>query len=307
MSNKDAMPLSSEINEVVVCYLCLDGGDDKSDQPLRRDCACRGTDAGFVHLACITEYAETKSKGWNGRSMNEFVNPWEFCPGCHQLYQNMLRIDIATEFVSFVRRQYPEDTPKQVESRAVKLCALMDMFDRLKPVQKKEAGVTANVILSLIDRMKNDAPPLPERYLSFQAFAYGTLGRIVSTEGTIESARRAVTHVEKQLEVYETIGDDEGIAVAKGNIAIAKSKFQGGNNNEMLKASEELYEMRVAQIGEVSEYTIRAGKSYAINLREANRGDEARELLTKLQATSKQVLGPDHKTTKEIESELKKK
>jgi hypothetical protein len=74
----------------------------------------------------------------------------------------------------------------------------------------------------------------------------------------------------------------------------------------MLKASAELYEMRVAQIGEVSEYTIRAGKSYSINLREANRGDESRELLTKLLATSKQVFGLDHNTTKDIESELKK-
>ena len=35
------------------CYLCLDGGVDDADQPVRRDCACRGTDAGFVHLACL--------------------------------------------------------------------------------------------------------------------------------------------------------------------------------------------------------------------------------------------------------------
>jgi hypothetical protein len=32
------------------------------------------------------------------------------------------------------------------------------MFDRLQLVQKREAGVTANVLLSLIDRLKNDAP-----------------------------------------------------------------------------------------------------------------------------------------------------
>jgi hypothetical protein len=48
-------------DEEAVCYLCLDGGVDKSDQPLRRDCACRGTDAGFVHLSCLTGFASTKS------------------------------------------------------------------------------------------------------------------------------------------------------------------------------------------------------------------------------------------------------
>ena len=52
-----------------VCYLCLDGGADAS-QPLRRDCACRGTDAGFVHLSCLTNYAETKCKGWDGRDIH---------------------------------------------------------------------------------------------------------------------------------------------------------------------------------------------------------------------------------------------
>jgi hypothetical protein len=286
--------------------LCLDGGDDESGQPLRRDCACRGTDAGFVHLSCLTDYAAAKSKGWNGRSMNEFINPWEECPGCHQYYQNDFRIEIATEFVSFVRRQYPRDTQKQVEALHLKLRALNNMLDRLQPVQQIEAGVTANVLLSLIDRMKNDAPPLPEHYSLMKASTYGTLGRIASAEGTKESARRAVTQFEKQLEVYKAIDDDEGIAVAKGNIAIAKSKYEGGNNNEMLKSSEELYEMRVAQIGELSEYTIHAGKCYAINLREANRGDEARDLLTKLLATSKQVFGSDHNITRSVESELKK-
>jgi hypothetical protein len=38
----------------------------------------------------------------------------------------------------------------------VKLHALMKMFDRLQPVRKREAGVTANVLQSLIDRMKGD-------------------------------------------------------------------------------------------------------------------------------------------------------
>ena len=103
----------------------------------------------------------------------------------------------------------------------------------------------------------------------------------------------------------EAIGDDEDIAATKGNIAIAKFIYEGASNNEeLLKANEELYELRVAKHGEENEYTIFAGKYYAIALRNANRGDEARELLTKLLATSKQILGSHHNTTKEIESKL---
>ena len=285
------------------CYLCLDGGVDELGQSLRRDCACRGTDAGFVHhLSCLTKYAETKSK--QARDLHELIMPWHTCPSCNQKYQNELAIDIATKFMSFVRRQYPGDTKRQVESLYLKLRALIGMFDRLQPVQNREAGVTANVLLSLIDRMKEHAPRLTRRYSELEAYAYNTHGRIALEEGTEESARRAVVHFEKDLEVSEEIGDVEGIATAKANIAIAKSKYEGGNTEEVLKTSRELYELRIAEVGEQNEFTIDAGKSYAGELQDADRGGEARELLTKLLATSKQVLGHHHSTTKDVEMAL---
>jgi hypothetical protein len=174
----------------------------------------------------------------------------------------------------------------------------------LQPVQKIEAGVTANVMLSLIDRMRVVAP-LPKRYSQFEAYAYGVHGRIALNKGTEESARRAVAHFENALEVNEAIGDADGAVTAKANIAVAKSMYESGSTNEeLLKVSQELYELRIAKFGEGDECTIDAGRNYAINLRNANRGDEARDLLTKLLATSTQVLGSNHKTTKKVENEL---
>jgi hypothetical protein len=288
-------------DEESVCYLCLDGDLDDDGQPLRRDCACRGTDAGFVHLSCLAEYAATKSR--QARDMIEFRKLWKECPNCHQEYQNELAVDIATKFVLFVRGQFPDDTQKQVESLHLKLRALGSMFERLRPVQKREVGVTANVLLSLIDRMKNDASLLPERYLSFQADAYNVHGLIAIFEGTDESARRAVAHFENQLEVFEAIGYTDGIVTAKNNIADAKSKYEVGNNNEeVLKVSQEVYELRIAEHGEEHEYTIMSGRKYADILQKSNRREEARELLTKLLATSKQVFGSDHNITKQVES-----
>ena len=293
---------SSEDDGLAVCYLCLDTG---ADEPLRRDCACRGTDAGLIHLSCLTKYAAAKSK--QALEMTEFVQPWETCPGCHQDYQNELGIDISTKFVSFVRRQYPDDTHKQVESLYSKLRAFYSMLERLQPRQKRELGVTANVLLSPIDRiMKEISPPLPRHYFQMESDAYNVHGHIALDEGTKESARRAVVHFWTSLKVCEAIGDDDGIAAAKSNIAIAKSKYVGDRNNEeRLKVSQELYELRIARVGEESEYTIDAGKDYAVDLHTANRGGEARELLMKLLATSKQVFGPDHNITKEVESKLK--
>ena len=288
--------------EEAVCYLCLDRGGDEADQSLRRDCACRGTDAGIVHLDCLTKYAATKSK--QAHDTTEFVNPWRVCPSCHQEYQNKLAIDVATKFVSFARRQYPDDTRRLVEALYVKLRALQSMFGSLQPVQMREAGVTANVLLSLIDRMRVDAP-LQARYSRFEADAHNAHGHIALDEGTEESARRAVVHFEKDLKVSKAIGDDESIAAAKTNIAFAKSKYEGGNNEEaVLKASQEVYELRVAEHGKEHEITIDAGKIYALKLLKANRWEEARELLTKLLATSKQVFGSDHNITKSVESML---
>jgi hypothetical protein len=116
--------------------------------------------------------------------MNEFIKQWRTCPGCHQYYQNELGVDIATEFVSFVQRQYADDTQRQVESVGIKLNALNSMFERLQPVQKKELGVTANVLLSLIDLMKGEVSPLTRRYSHFEACAYAGLGNVALDEGT---------------------------------------------------------------------------------------------------------------------------
>jgi hypothetical protein len=92
--------LASRDDGQAECYLCL---DDLAGQPLRRDCACRGTDAGFVHLSCLAKFAAAKSAAWDVHEMKEFIQSWVQCPHCNQEYQNELRIDIATKFVSFVR------------------------------------------------------------------------------------------------------------------------------------------------------------------------------------------------------------
>jgi len=73
----------------------------------------------------------------------------------------------------------------------------------------------------------------------------------------------------------------------------------------LIKASRELYKSRVAKFGEENDYTIIAGKIYALRLQEANRREEARVLLIKLLATSKQVFGSEHNITKCVESTLK--
>jgi hypothetical protein len=63
-----------------------------------------------------------------------------------------------------------------------------------------------------------------------------------------------------------------------------------------------MHEMRVAKFGEEHKAAIHAaGRIYANALQISNRREEARELLMKLLATSKQVFGSDHNITKSVE------
>jgi hypothetical protein len=89
--------------------------------------------------------------------------------------------------------------------------------------------------------MRANASPLSIRYPLFEGFAYHTHGQIALDEGTEESARRAVTHFEKNLKVYEAIGFADGIVTAKSNMADAKIKYESGNiDEELLKATQDL-------------------------------------------------------------------
>jgi protein involved in polysaccharide export with SLBB domain len=111
-----------------------------------------------------------------------------------------------------------------------------------------------------------------------EAYVYNVQGQIALDEGTEESARRAVIHFENQLRVNEAISDAGGIAPSKKHIAVAKTQFERGNIEEILKVSQDVYKLFVAQYGEESESAIHA--VYAVNLQKANRGEEARDLLS---------------------------
>jgi hypothetical protein len=78
--------------------------------------------------------------------MNEFIKPWESCPGCHQSYQNELRIDIATEFVSRLFEGSIQTIQKcRWRSLYLKLCALKTMLGEIDTRAKEGTeGTSAN-------------------------------------------------------------------------------------------------------------------------------------------------------------------
>jgi hypothetical protein len=146
--------------------------------------------------------------------MIEFRKPWRVCPSCNQFYQNELAIDIASKFVSFVRRQYPRDQ-RQVESLHTKLNALDSMFERLQRNCKcaaisdwsYESSRTFDKAL-----FRNWSIHIQHSWL--YCYRWG-IGRECKEGGC---------PLCKSTGVNDAIGDAEGIATAKGNIAVARSQ-----------------------------------------------------------------------------------
>ena len=99
----DAMDLSATAfsgKEEVVCYSFQECGTAVLGPLPRRVCACRGSNAGYVHLFCIAKYATDKS----GREqcLDEFKMPWEYCSICVQKFRGEFAVAIATEFALFI-------------------------------------------------------------------------------------------------------------------------------------------------------------------------------------------------------------
>lgn len=303
-----------QMTVVPLCWICL-GDESETVECLRRDCSCRGTDAGYVHQSCLVKYAEEKSEEMASRDPDNqdhylFREPWEVCPNCHQDYQNDLAVDVSAKFVSFVQRKHPHDQPKLVDALNLRLWLLVSMINSSEQTLRiTEAKAIALQVLALIHQMKAETPNLPTRCMQCEALTYNDLGLIALNEESEESAREAVLHFEKYLTLSKSIDFNVGIANAEYNIAYAKSKYHETSDifkqeEEQLKKAQDLYELRVAKHGEGDTLALHEGINLAMSLWRTNRASEAERMLSRLATVSKQIHGSQHKLTKKIEAEL---
>ena len=301
--------------EEEICWLCLDANHE-SGLPLRRDCSCRGG-SGFAHLPCIVEYAMNKNEQWRtGYSIDSvdeydfdiFVTPWGDCPNCKQYYGYQLTLDLANALVSLVEEKYPGDKLIYMHALYQKLDALA--YRTSQPKQTEEAKQIGNEILNMIVQMKNGDSSLPENILRIlqhtEANVYHNLAFFE------EDAKTAVGYYEKYRDFLETTGhgDKYNVAVIEQSIIELKSTYdesiQKLSDEEELKQSQEIYNARVGQFGEDADPGARVlhGTALATELCIANRKIESERLLKNLVSVSKQLHGPNHSVTKNVEENL---
>ena len=127
-------PLELKPPDKPSCWICLEEDPDESGAPIRRECSCRGDSAGFIHVKCITKYAEQKRFDVvDPNSLKNFFEAWKVCPNCKQNYQGDLCIDIASECIKFPGGKETRNThPWQ------RKCLFMEAYDikRQAPLSK---------------------------------------------------------------------------------------------------------------------------------------------------------------------------
>ena len=83
MASAASAPPVQDAPPEAVCIICLDRGDE----PLHRNCACRGPTAGFAHMSCLVRYVSSAAA----------TNPrrWIECGTCKQRYFGATRMGLA--------------------------------------------------------------------------------------------------------------------------------------------------------------------------------------------------------------------
>jgi hypothetical protein len=293
------------------CWICLGDEADKSER-LRRDCSCRGTDAGFIHLSCLVEYAKKKNQEWDEAGCRDMValqRPWRDCPNCHQRYENALSVVISNEFVSFILKEQPNNKQKQIEALRFRLSSL---YESLKPTQLDAAKEVATRILGLIGQMKVETRPFLhiEYYMHIEATTYYALGVITCKMKTKEGGQEALAHFNKCLDLSMAINFVELTARAKCRISFMKSRYEGEeikqHTEERLKICQDWHEHCVTTYGEEHAGNIGTGVNLAIALSNAHHNIEAAKLLTGMVSVSERVHGSQHETTKRAKWWLQK-
>ena len=295
------------------CWICLGEGSDDEGKPLRRDCSCRGS-AGHSHLSCLVEYAKNRTEHFL-KNCTTIKNPWDICPNCNQAYQKLLAVDLASECIAFGDIKYRKNYPFRMEAYHTKIAKYsMIGFAELRSEQLTDAKQIGNKLLVLIGigKAKGVNEQFAMRMKAIEASAYIHLGKMCLAEGTKESTRLAVGHLQKCLDHSVLIGmPDTFISMTEEKLALAQSKYSGveivhqtnepiPQDEDKIKKYKEAYDMSVKKSGKESANSLYCGYMLASCLQKACHAVEAERLVKELAAVSYRVNGPNHNLTQQL-------
>ena len=297
--------------EGAACWLCLEEGPDESGAPLVRDCSCRGH-SGYAHLPCIVKYAESRSRDFaerrtRGGAYDDNIFKEKFflkCPNCKQEFQGDIYNDMTKAQLSFIEREFKEETNWHVEAMVMR----MTVLNAKKDADRIEGEEIRDKILTMIeDDMGNSKPSVDIETLTM---SYKFLGTFHFHIGTDESLEKAKKYYEKARDVCNTLPQTETVIFMTKSIEEELAQIEALKNGRYLpkhagmdlRRLQDTYKHLCQNVGENDIVTIQCGVHLAKALFETYQTIEALRLLDELLLTSRRVHGPGHKQTKSAES-----
>ena len=263
---------SSEPPASAVCYLCLSRGDE----PLVRNCACRGSDAGFAHATCLIDYAVAGEA--------EKPELWRECGLCKQEFFGKAKLALARGCwerakglpeENFYRLAAADDLAGALQESGDYATAL-PLFEEVLRVERRTKGdEDQNTLTSIYnlarlhDEMKNHELALPLAVEAVRSY------RKVYGDGHQETldAIDQLANVHKNMMNYNQ-------ALPLAIEALAGRRLVLGNNHKNTLASVN----RLAHVHASLENTAEASALFEEDLSSTRRtlGDEHPETLTSI-------------------------
>eukprot|EP01045_Picozoa_sp_COSAG04_P020815 COSAG04_NODE_2176_length_4624_cov_33.939445_5_plen_370_part_01 len=119
-----------------VCIICLDRGDE----PLHRNCSCRGPTAGFAHMSCLVQYVSSAAE--------TNLDLWNECGTCKQRYFGATLLGLARARWERARGLPEEDEERMAAMNCLALAlddsgdfaAALPLFEELLAADRRMQG-----------------------------------------------------------------------------------------------------------------------------------------------------------------------
>ena len=279
------------------CYICLENSVDDNNQPLLRNCACRG-DAGWAHVACLAEFAASKITEREAQREQDTAFDvailWENCTLCKTPHMMNMALAMTEAFVNQYKHLPDTNTIRfsSLITLAMTRCTVgdyegaLEMYNRLRQtcdflssegidVRLREVRIFSMMAAVFVKKKQfNDALLRLERVRELLVAVYGPNSPAVESNNEM-----MVTVKEERIRI-----EDRGRTDPAAELVVARQKFK--ESQERDEISHRLY---------IHYRLVNA-------LRNNGKIQESIEQLEKLLAESRQSLGPNHPDTLEFEN-----
>lgn len=269
------------------CWICLEEGPNDAGEPLvKGGCACRG-DSGHCHVACLSNYLAQKSADLYARGqLDPSRRVWYDCPNCKASFRERMQLLLAEGYYK-TTREYAETDYRNIAS------ALTLAFAR----DSNGDEVGAKTLQEEVLRVLRSNPGRVPNAMGFEAEATFGLATVLESLGEnkqrlelLQRSRRIFQHMPGAEHLLSTI--DVMMGEASGNDLDPVSEVQ---------AAREQYAKNKEIWGDDHEFTLGSAFFVADALIKDGKNSEALGIMTRTIGDAKRSLGPDHKTTKNLE------